>query len=81
MFQLTFAIITAALIAGSFRGTHEVLGHALVHRPMGDLRLLAGRPLGVGAGWHVQLVQSPRLSQRADFAGGTVVHVNSVQPA
>src|ERR1700681_3128785 len=38
------------------RGTHEVLGHAVVRRPVGGLRLLADRPLGVGAGWHVQLV-------------------------
>ena len=30
------------------RGAHEVLGHAVVHRPVGDLRLRAGRALAVG---------------------------------
>ena len=32
------------------RRAHEVLGDAVVHRPVGDLRLFAGRALGVGTG-------------------------------
>ena len=32
------------------RRAHEVLGDAVVHRPVGDLRLRAGRPLGLGSG-------------------------------
>ena len=46
-FQMTFAIITPALIAGALRRAHEVLGNALVHGPVGDLRLCAGRTHGV----------------------------------
>ena len=49
------------------RGAHEVLGHAVVHRPVGGLRLLADRPLGVGPGWHVQQLQPAQLHQRAGF--------------
>ena len=33
---------------GLVRGAHEVLGHAVVHRSVGDLRLFADRPLGLG---------------------------------
>jgi Amt family ammonium transporter len=36
-FQLTFAIITPALIAGAFCRTHEILRHAVVHWAVGDL--------------------------------------------
>ena len=68
---------------GILRGAHEVLGHAVVHRPVGDLRLFAGRALGVGTGRHLQHRQCRRQRQLPgwvkvlDFAGGTVVHVNS----
>ena len=60
------------------RGAHEVLGHAVVHRPVGDLRLRAGRPLGVGARRHLQLGQRRDAWVKVlDFAGGTVVHINA----
>jgi Amt family ammonium transporter len=69
-FQLTFAIITPALIAGAFRRAHEVLGHDVVHGAVVADRLRADRPLGVGrrllGDWGV-----------LDFAGGTVVHINA----
>ena len=78
MFQLTFAIITAGADRGLVRRAHEVLGHAVVHRAVGDLRLFAGRALGLGAGRHLQLGQRARPGFKVlDFAGGTVVHVNS----
>ena len=77
MFQMTFAIITPALIAGVVRRAHEVLGDALVHRPVGDLRLFADRALGVGTGRHLQQRQSRCQVHVLDFAGGTVVHINS----
>ena len=35
---------------GLVRRADEVLGHAVVHRPVGDLRLFAGRALGLGTG-------------------------------
>ena len=53
-FQMTFAIITPALIAGAYSGTHEVFRNAVVHDPVGDLGLCARCPLGMGAGWHVR---------------------------
>ena len=49
------------------RGAHEVLGHALVHRPVGDLRLFADRALGLGTGRHLQLHQRRGLVQGARF--------------
>ena len=59
-FQMTFAIITPALIAGAYRGAHEVLGDAVVHGPVGDLRLRPGRPLAVGTRRHLQLDATTR---------------------
>ena len=60
------------------RRAHEVLGHALVHRPVGDLRLFADRALGLGTGRHPQRRQSDAAWVKVlDFAGGTVVHINS----
>ncbi len=47
------------------RRTHEVLGDAVVHRPVGDLRLRAGRALGVGTGWLPQQRQQRRLCEGA----------------
>ena len=49
---------------GLVRGAHEVLGHALVHRPVGDLRLFADRALGVGTGRHLQQRQCRRQGSR-----------------
>ena len=46
------------------RGAHEVLGHAVVHRPVGDLRLRAGRALAVGTRRHLQLRQRRRPGSR-----------------
>ncbi len=46
------------------RGAHEVLGHAVVHRPVGDPRLRAGRALAVGARRHLQLGQSATPGSR-----------------
>ncbi len=48
MFQMTFAIITPALIAGGFRRPHEVLGDAVVHGSVVDHRLQPDRALGMG---------------------------------
>ena len=45
-FQMTFAIITPALIAGAF--AERMLGDVVVHRALGDFRLRAGRALGLG---------------------------------
>src|SRR6516225_9869206 len=49
------------------RRAHEILGHALVHRAVGDLRLCADRALGLGTGWHLLLRQRRRLGQGARF--------------
>ena len=64
MFQLTFAIITRGADRRLVRGAHEVLGHAVVHRPVGDLRLFADRPLGLGTGRHLQLAPTTRPGSR-----------------
>jgi len=50
-FQMTFAIITPALIAGAFAERNEVLGDVVVHRALGDFRLRADRALGLGTRW------------------------------
>ena len=47
-FQMTFAIITPALITGAVRRPDEVLGAALVHRPVERARLSGDRALGLG---------------------------------
>ncbi len=46
-FQMTFAIITPALIAGAFARASEILVAALVHGPVADPRLLPDRALGL----------------------------------
>ena len=55
--------------AGADRGrlcrAHEVLGHAVVHRAVGDLRLRADRALGLGTGRHLQLRQRCGLGESA----------------
>ena len=48
MFQLTFAIITAALIAGLVCRAHEVLGHAVVHRRCGRSSSIRRSLIGCG---------------------------------
>ena len=64
-FQMTFAIITPGADRRRLRRAHEVLGDAVVHRPLGDLRLCADRALGVGAGRLPQQQQRRRLGQGA----------------
>ena len=58
-------------------GAHEVLGHAVVHGSVGDLRLRPDRPLALGARRHLQLVQPDAWVKVLDFAGGTVVHIDA----
>ena len=53
------------------RGAHEVLGDAVVHRPVGDLRLRAGRALGLGSGRHVLDRQRRRQGQLHRLEGGS----------
>ena len=48
MFQMTFAIITPALIAGAFADRHEVLLAVRLHGAVVAVRLLADRALGLG---------------------------------
>ncbi len=47
-FQMTFAIITPALIAGALGGSHEILRLHVVYVAMAADRLLPHRPLGLG---------------------------------
>ena len=47
-FQMTFAIITPGTDRRRVCRAHEVLRHALVHRPVGDFRLRADCALGLG---------------------------------
>ena len=70
MFQLTFAIITPALIIGAFAERVPLRGDAPVLRPLEPGRLRAGRPLVWGGGWLQRL-------GALDFAGGIVVHVTA----
>jgi hypothetical protein len=47
-FQMTFAIITPALIAGAFAERMKFSAMFVVHRALGDFRLRADRALGLG---------------------------------
>ena len=68
---------------GRLRGAHEVLGDAVVHRAVGDLRLRADRPLGLGPDGIFSAANTDEKGDFAgwvkvlDFAGGTVVHINA----
>ncbi len=55
----------------------EVLGNALVHRPVGDVGLFADRALGLGPGWVLLDSATRGWINVLDFAGGTVVHINA----
>ena len=85
MFQMTFAIVARqALISRLLRRAHEVLGDAVVHRPVGDLRALlpvAHWVWGPDGFMSAANVNSKGNFQGAfqvlDFAGGTVVHINA----
>jgi Amt family ammonium transporter len=76
MFQMTFAIITPALIAGSFADRMKfsamcvfmVLWSLLVYSPIAHWVWSATGWLGAGV---------LGLPGAADFAGGTVVHINA----
>jgi len=69
-FQMTFAIITPALIAGALADPHEIFGVHVVHVVVAAVCLLPDRPLGVGR-------RMARRDGSADYAGGTVVHLNA----
>ena len=73
MFQLTFAIITAALIAGSFAERMKFSAMLWFIGLVGDLRLFADRALGLGTGRHLQQRQSrcqvPRARLRRRHRG------------
>ena len=72
MFQLTFAIITPALIAGAFADRMK-FSAMLVFMSVWSLLVYApDRPLGLGA----HAAGSPRKGV-LDYAGGTVVHINA----
>ena len=49
-FQMTFAIITPALIAGAFAERMKFSAMLCLHDAVGDLRLCADRALGLGPG-------------------------------
>ena len=76
-FQMTFAIITPALIAGAFAERMKFSAMLLVHRPVGDFRLCPGRALGLGPDGFLNSANDAAYVKVLDFAGGTVVHVNS----
>ena len=67
-----FAAITPALITGAFAERKRFAAFVALHRPVVDPRLLADRPLGLGA-----RTAGCSSSGALDFAGGTVVHASS----
>ena len=70
LYQMTFAVITPALIVGAFPERVAFPLVAPVLGPVADARLRAGRALDLGR----------RLARRArhlDFAGGIVVHTTA----
>ena len=70
-FQMTIAIITAALISGANRGTHEIFRPALVSRPRGPFS--CNSPIFYWV-WGGGFLGDAGV---LDLAGGTVVHINS----
>ena len=72
MFQLTFAIITPALIVGGFAERTRFAGDAVVLDPLARRRLLPRGALGLGVRTAGSFARGFR-----DFAGGAVVHVNA----
>ena len=79
MFQMTFAIITPALIAGAFADRMKfsamcifmVLWSIVVYSPIAHWVWAPTGWLGVGKAFGLDLPGA------ADFAGGTVVHINA----
>ena len=70
-FQMTFAIITPALICGALRRPHEVLGLHGAFMGLWLILVYARSRIGSGA------AASSAASGALDFAGGTVVHINA----
>lgn len=71
MFQLTFAIITAALVVGSFVERMRFFGHADFHGDVDGGGVCPDCALGLGTQWLAV------ASGRAGFSGGSVVHINA----
>ena len=69
-FQMTFAIITPALIAGALADRMKFSSFMLFMGAVADPRLLPDRALGVGR-------RLARQLGALDYAGGTVVHLNA----
>ena len=82
-FQMTFAIITPALIAGAFAERMKFSAMLWFIGLWAILRLRAGRALGLGSGRHFSTANVDDKGNFAgwkvvlDFAGGTVVHINA----
>ena len=81
MFQMTFAIITPALIAGAFA---ERMKFSAMLWFMACGRSSSTRRSRTGSGGPTAYSQTPTAKTRAnslvkvlDFAGGTVVHINA----
>ena len=80
MFQLMFAVITAALISGAIADRMRFGAWVLFAGAVGHLRLLPGGALGV----LLRRLRRRRIggwiandAQVLDFAGGTAVHINA----
>ena len=73
VFQMTFAIITPALICGSFADRMKFSRDDVVHGRCGRILVYCpDRPLGLGP------ERLPRHRWAcSDYAGGTVVHINA----
>ena len=76
-FQMTFAIITPALIAGAFAERMKFSAMLWFIGPVGDLRLCADRALGLGPDGFLSNGNADAWIKVLDFAGGTVVHINA----
>ena len=71
-FQLTFAVITAALISGAIADRVKLSVLDRLPAALGDAVLLPARPHGLG-----RRLDLTRTSPAQDYAGGTVVHINA----
>ena len=71
MFQMTFAIITPALVVGAYAERVRFSRHAAVQHAVADSRLLPRSRTGSGA------AAGCRRWACMDFAGGLVVHLNA----
>ena len=71
IYQMTFAVITVALVAGSVADRMRFSAFLWFVVALAAAGLCADRALGVGR----RLPRQPRAL--LDFAGGTVVHLNA----